>query len=195
MNRKCFDDWKKLISKHPVVEMHDSRDPIHVLADAARRDPSVRIKICLDGRKDLVEITKTVKTSTTRNNFWPRESDRQCRHLEIMVVVETHAYSLTRTPTPAFEGHGREPRRILTDLWQTGAAEQWNENQFGAKWETPSDFLRTIYFLHYFLRTIYSGPLKPGTCLKPSSNNSFPRNELFDFPKINLRNTEQKIFW
>ena len=41
----------------------------YVLADAARRDPSDRIKICLDGRKDLVEITKTVTRSTTRNHF------------------------------------------------------------------------------------------------------------------------------
>ena len=31
---------------------------------------------------------------------------------------------LLETPTPAFEGHGREPPRILTDLRQTGAAEQ-----------------------------------------------------------------------
>ena len=39
------------------------------MSDAARRDPSVRIKICFDGRKDLAEITKTVKTSTTGNHF------------------------------------------------------------------------------------------------------------------------------
>ena len=31
---------------------------------------------------------------------------------------------LLETPTPAFEGHGREPPRIVTDLRQTGAAEQ-----------------------------------------------------------------------
>ena len=55
--------------REPPRIVTDLRQTGAVLADAARRDPSVRIKICLDGRKDLVEITKTVKTSTTRNNF------------------------------------------------------------------------------------------------------------------------------
>ena len=41
----------------------------HVLADAARRDPSIGFQICLDGRKDLVEITLPVKTSTARKYF------------------------------------------------------------------------------------------------------------------------------
>ena len=41
----------------------------YVLADAARRDPSIRIKICLSGRKDRFGITKTIEKPTTRNYF------------------------------------------------------------------------------------------------------------------------------